>query len=277
MAPVVGLAPLSPVAAVPELHADDVLAVHAAVVVPAAFPNVLCLPALLSCLRNTDLRHLRLTTPVVHRTGSGTAASEVLKASRTKAEVLRARVPETLVVHLASGLTISDQTPGFPKLSLPQEPSKAKARSRAGSRADRFGMPKGVRSRLIVSLDAAPEETLVDPPPGRWTLLPRLAVEFQPEDVDFDVAMGLESPVHPDGPLRVAADVAIGGEQVPALPSLDGTAVVTPVAAVPPLVPVEPASPSPFVQQLAELTRAVRDLQRTIVETSWSCYRSAHK
>ena len=125
--PVVGSAPLNLVAAVPELHAGDVLAVHAAVVVPPAFPNVLCLPALLSCLRNMDLRHIRLTTPVVYHAGSDTATSEVLKASHTKDEVLRTRVLDSVVVHLASGLTVSDPTPGFPKLSLPQgsqEPSR---------------------------------------------------------------------------------------------------------------------------------------------------------
>ena len=91
-------------------------------------------------------------------------------------------VVDSVVVDLASRLTSSDPLPGFQKLSAPegpQEPSKAKARSRAGSQADRFRLPKGVQSRFIVSLDAIPEETLVDPPPGGWTLLPRIAVEFQ--------------------------------------------------------------------------------------------------
>ena len=97
--PVVGPAPLSPVAVVPELRADDVLAVLAAVVVPAAFPNVLCLPAHLSCLRNTDVRHFHIATPVVYHTGSGTTTSEVLKASHTKDEGLRTRVPDSVVVH----------------------------------------------------------------------------------------------------------------------------------------------------------------------------------
>ena len=84
-------------------HRRDVLAVHPAVAIPAAFPNVLCLPAHRSCLRNTDVRQLHLATPVVYHTGSGTATSEVLKASHTEDEVLRTRVLDSVVVHSASG------------------------------------------------------------------------------------------------------------------------------------------------------------------------------
>ena len=91
-----------------------------------------------------------------------------------------------------------------------------------------------------------------------------MAVELQPEDVNSNVPVDLKAPVLPDGPLRVVANKAIGGALVPDPPSLDGTAVVTPVAAVPPAVRIEPASLSLLVEPLAELTRAVRDLERSI-------------
>ena len=108
-------------------------------------------------------------TPVAHRTGSDSAASAALKASHAVREIARARVLDSVVVRLAFGLTISDPTPGIPKLFLPKgsrEPSNAKARSRAGSQAHLFRMSKGVRSGFVVTLDAFPEETFVDTPPG---------------------------------------------------------------------------------------------------------------
>jgi hypothetical protein len=118
--PVAGPAPLSPVAVLPELDADDVPAAPSAVVVPATFPSVLCLLALLSCLQSTDFRHIRLTALVARHAGSGTITSEVLKASRTKHEDLRNRVLDSGVVHLGSGLAVSDLTdPGLPEALPP--------------------------------------------------------------------------------------------------------------------------------------------------------------
>ena len=74
---VAALAPPSPVAVASVQRADDAPAVPAAVVAPATSPDVLCLPALLSCLRNRDLRHLCLTTPVVHNKSPYLPASRV--------------------------------------------------------------------------------------------------------------------------------------------------------------------------------------------------------
>ena len=74
---VAALAPLSPVAVASVQRADDAPAAPAAVVAPATSLDVLCFPALLSCLRNRDLRHLCLTTPVVHNKSPYLPASRV--------------------------------------------------------------------------------------------------------------------------------------------------------------------------------------------------------
>ena len=71
-------------------------------------------------------------TLVAHRTGSDIAASAALKASHAAREILRIRVLDSVVVSLAFGLTISDPTPGFPKLSLLIGPSAELTRAVRG-------------------------------------------------------------------------------------------------------------------------------------------------